>query len=269
MIRLLWAIIAALSGFQSRRSLMIENLALRQQLSTVQQKRRPRIGLVDRAFWVVLRRVWTRWSETVVIVKPETVIGWHRAGFGLYWRWLSRRRRSPGRASVGREVRELARRMTRENGWGAPRIHGELLKLGFRVSERTVSRYMRRHERSPERRQSWLTFLRNHREVIVAMDFFTVPTATFRVLYVWFAIKHSRREIVHWSVTGSPTASWVVQQLREAFPFDEAGRSSKCLVFDRDTIFSGDVVAAVTSMALDPTRTSYQSPWQNGVAERV
>ncbi len=158
--------------------------------------------------------------------------------------------------------------MARENGWGAPRIHGELLKLGFRVSERTVSRYLRRLGRSPERRQSWFTFLRNHREAIVAMDFFAVPTATFRVLYVWFAIRHSRREIVHWSVTESPTAPWVVQQLREAFPFDGAGGRSRYLVLDRDTIFSAAVVAAIASMGLEPTRTSYQSPWQNGVAER-
>ena len=152
--------------------------------------------------------------------------------------------------------------MARENGWGAPRIHGELLKLGFKVSERTVSRYMRRLGRSPERRQSWLTFLRNHREVIVAMDFFTVPTATFRVLYVWFAIKHSRREILHWSVTGSPTAPWVVQQLRGAFPFDAGGGGSRYMVFDRDRIFSAAVVAAVESMGLESTRTSYQGPWQ-------
>jgi putative transposase len=269
MIRLLWAIIAAVfSGFRSQGGLMIENMALRQQLSTVLQKRRPRIGLVDRAFWVVLRRVWTRWSETVVIVKPETVVGWHRAGFGLYWRWLSKRRRLPGRTGVGREVRDLVRRMASENGWGAPRIHGELLKLGFRVSERTVSRYMRRVGRSPDRRQSWLTFLRNHREVIVAMDLFTVPTATFRVLYVWFAIRHSRREIVHWSVTESPTAPWVVQQLRETFPFDDAEGRSRYLVLDRDTIFSAAVIAAIESMGLEPTRTSYKSPWQNGVAER-
>jgi len=165
MIRLLGAIIAALfSGFRSQGGLMIENLVLRQQLSTVLQKRRPRIGAVDRAFWVVLRRVWARWSAAVVVVKPETVIGWHRAGFALYWRWLSRRGKSPGRAVVGREVGDLVRRMAHENGWGAPRIHGELLKLGFKISERTVSRYMRKHGRSPERRQSWLTFLRNHRE---------------------------------------------------------------------------------------------------------
>ena len=269
MIRLLWAIIVALSsGFRSRRGLMLENLAPRQQLSTVLQMRRSRIGLVDRAFWVVLRGVWARWSDAVVIVKPETVIGWHRSGFALYWRWLSKRKRSPGRTAVGREVRDLVRRMARENGWGAPRIHGELLKLGFMVSERTVSRFMRKHGRSPERRQSWLTFLRNHREVIVAMDFFTVPTATFRVLYVWFAIRHSRREIVHWSVTESPMSPWVVQQLRDAFPFDDAVGRSRYLVLDRDTIFSAAVVAAIASMGLEPTRTSYQSPWQNGVAER-
>jgi putative transposase len=129
-------------------------------------------------------------------------------------------------------------------------------------------RYMRQHRHRPERRQNWLTFLWNHREVIVAMDFFVVPTATFRLLYVWFAIRHFRREIVHWCVTESPTAPWVVQQLREAFPFDEAGRGSRYLVFDRDTIFSAEVVAVVASMAIEPTRTSYQSPWQNGVAER-
>jgi putative transposase len=269
MVRLLSAIIAALfSGFRSQTGLMIENLALRQQLSTVLQKRRPQIGLVDRAFWVVLRRVWARWSDAVVIVKPETVIGWHRAGFTLYWRWLSRRRRSLGRTRIWRDFRDLVRRMAHENGWGAPRIHGELLKLGFRVSERTVSRYMRRLGRSPGRGQSWLTFLRNHREVIVAMDFFAVPTATFRVLYVWFAIRHSRREIVHWSVTESPTPPWVVQQLREAFPFDETGHGVRYLLFDRDSSFSTDVVTAATSMALKPVQTSYQSPWQNGVAER-
>ncbi len=261
------SIAALLSGFRSRRELILENLALRQQLATLVQKRRPLIRPADRAFWVVLRRLWSRWAAAIVIVKPETVIGWHRAGFALYWRWLSRPARGGGRPGVGREVRDLIRRMASENGWGAPRIHGELTKLGFKISERTVSRYLRKHGRSPKRRQSWLTFLRNHREVIVAMDFFTVPTATFRVLYVWFAIRHSRREIVHWSVTERPTAPWVVQQLREAFPFDVAGLS-RYLVFDRDTIFSAEVVAAVSSMTLEPTRTSYQSPWQNGVAER-
>ena len=120
--------------------------------------------------------------------------------------------------------------MARENGWGATRIHGELQKLGFDVSERTVSRYLTRDRRRPENRQSWLTFLRNHREAIVGMDFFVVPTASFRVLYVWFAIRHARREVVHWGATENPTSAWVVQQLREAFPYDRAG--AKYLVLD-------------------------------------
>ena len=158
--------------------------------------------------------------------------------------------------------------MASENGWGAPRIHGELLKLGLNVSERTVSRYLRPDRRRSGQRQSWITSLRNHREAIVAMDFFVVPTAAFRLLYVWFAIRHSRREVVHWGVSQCPTAPWVVQQLREAFPFGEAGHWSRYLVFDRDAIFSAAVVATVTSMELEPTRTSYRSPWQNGVAER-
>ncbi len=191
MLRLISVSIAALlSGFRSRRELILENLALRQQLATLVQKRRPLIMPAERAFWVVLRRLWSRWAAAIVIVKPETVIGWHRAGFALHWRRLSGPARGGGRPGVGREVRDLIRRMASENGWGAPRIHGELTKLGFTISERSVSRYLRALCPRPERRQGWLTFLRNHREVIVAMDFFTVPTATFRLLYVWFAIRH-------------------------------------------------------------------------------
>ena len=172
MVRLLTASVAALlSEFRSRRELVLENLALRQQVATVLQKRRPRIRPADRAFWVVLRRLWSRWSDAIAIVKPETVIRWHRAGFALYWKWLSKGK-APGRPALAREVGDLVRRMARENGWGATRIHGELVKLGFGVSERSVSRLLRQHGRRPERRQSWLTFLRNHREVIVAMDLF-------------------------------------------------------------------------------------------------
>jgi putative transposase len=158
--------------------------------------------------------------------------------------------------------------MARVNEWGTLRIHGELLKLGFAVSERTVSRYLRWLAPFPERGRSWLSFLRNHREVIVVMDLFTVPTAAFRVLYVWFAIRLACREMARWSVTESPTASWVVQQLREAFPFDDAGGRARYLVLDRDSTFTAAVVAAIESAGLEPTRTSSQSPWQNGVAER-
>ena len=155
--------------------------------------------------------------------------------------------------------------MASENSWGAPRIHGELLRLGFEVSERSVSRCLRSMWRPPRPGQSWRTFLRNHRDGIAAMDLFTVPTATFRVLYVLFVIRHGRRDIPRWGVTPNPTAAWVVQQLREAFPFESAPRH---LIFDRDAIFAPAVVATLRAMGIEPTRTSYQSPWQNGVAER-
>jgi transposase InsO family protein len=155
--------------------------------------------------------------------------------------------------------------MATENGWGAPRIDGELRMLGFDVSERTVSRYLRGLRRRPKARQNWLTFLHNHREVIAAMDLFVVCTATFRLLYVLFVIRHGRREIVHFNVTDHPTAAWVVQQIREAFPFDTA---PKYLIFDRDSTFSAQVVGAVKAVGATPTRTAYRAPWQNGTAER-
>jgi len=266
MLRLLAALLPALrSAFRSRRELLLENLALRQQLATLAGRQRPRLGSADRIFWVALRRLWAGWANVLLIVKPQTVIQWHRAGFKAYWRWRSHKEKRSGRPPLAREVRDLIRRMATENLWGAPRIHGELLKLGFEISERSVSRYLRSVRWRPGSRQTWLTFLKNHREAIAAMDFFTVPTAAFRLLYVMFVIRHARREVVHWNITAAPTASWVIQQLREAFPFDAA---SRYLIFDRDSIFCSDVVAVVRSMALKPTRTSYRSPWQNGVAER-
>ena len=266
MLRLIATLVPALrSAFRSHRELLLENIALRQQLATMVQRGRPRIRAVDRAFWIALRRVWSRWADILVIVKPETVVAWHRAGFRLYWRWLSRRGKRAGRQPLARKVRDLIRRMATENLWGAPRIHGELLELGFETSERKVSRYLRTLHLRPGSRQTWSTFLKNHRDAIVAMDLFTVPTATFRLLYVLFMIRHARREIIHWNIIANPTGSWVIQQMREAFPFD-AG--SRYLLFDRDSIFCADVVAVVRSMAMKPTRTSYRSPWQNGVAER-
>ena len=153
----------------------------------------------------------------MVIVKPETVVAWHRAGFRLFWR-LRSRPKNLGRPKIDAAARSLIQRMVKENStWGAPRIHGELLKLGFEVSERTVSRYIRRLSPPEQARKLW-TFLRNHREVITAMDFFTVPTLTFRVLYCFFVIEHGRRKILHFNVTEHPTGSWIAQQLREAFP---------------------------------------------------
>jgi transposase InsO family protein len=251
---------------RSRADLLMENLVLRQQV-TVLLGERPRVRLddVERGFWVAVRRAWAGWSERLVIVKPETVVRWHRERFRRYWTRLSRRGRGPGRPRTSHEVRRLIRQMARDNGWGAPRIHGELLKLGFDVSEATVSRYMPRLPPDLSKQHRWMTFLRNHREGIAAMDFFTVATAQMRVLYCFFVIEHGRRRIVHVGATFAPTSAWVIQQLREAFPFDTAPRH---LVFDRDSIFGAAVVGFVETLGTKPVRTSFRSPWQNGVAER-
>ena len=251
---------------RSRNSLGLEILALRQQLSVLKRKNpRPRLSPWDQVFWVFLRRVWSRWAEVLVVVKPETVVRWHRAGFRLYWRFLSRRKES-GRPRISSELRQLIERMARENPtWGGPRIHGELLKLGFDVSERTISRYLFRVGRNGDARKLWLVFLKNHREVIAAMDFFTVPTATFRVLYCFFVISHSRRKVLHFNATEHPTGPWIGQQLREAFPDDTAPRY---LILDRDRKYEGEATEVLRSLSSELIRTAYQSPWQNGVAER-
>lgn len=253
--------------FRSRRSLLLENLALRQQLATLKRRYpRPRLGAVDKLFWVLARKFWSGWKQALIIVSPDTVVRWHRSGFALYWRAISRARRIVGRTRISKEVRDLIIRMVMENPtWGAPRIHGELWMLGFDVSERTISRWMRRAPRDPERAKRWLAFLRNHREAIAAMDFFTVPTITFGVLYCFFIIEHGRRRILHFNVTRHPTSLWIVQQLREAFPYHLAPRF---LIFDRDAKYGLEVPIAVRSMAIRPVRTSFRSPWQNGVAER-
>jgi hypothetical protein len=177
-------------AFSSGDSLILENLALRQQLLVLHAKRpRRRLTAGHGLFWVVLRKLWSGWKEPLILVTPRTVVGWHRAGFRLYWTWVSRARRVGGRRRVSREVRALIFRMAAENPtWGAPRIHGELLKLGFELSETTVSRWLRRVPRTPDLARRWPTFLRNHREAIAAMDFFTVPTLTFGVLYCFFVI---------------------------------------------------------------------------------
>jgi len=264
MLRVLLVVLHSLrSTLRSHADLALENLALRQQLAAfAHSRRRPRIRFADRCFWIALRRLWSRWLEVLVFVKPETVVRWHRAGFRRYWTWLSRRR--PGRPTIDPQVATLIRRMTTENPtWGAPRIHGELHMIGFDVSERTISRYMPRRSPRPDAVQRWLVFLRNHRDAIAAMDFFTVPTITFRVLYVWFVVEHDRRRILRSDVTKHPAATWVIQQLREAFPFGAAARH---LIFDRDSIFSAEVVGTVKSFGMKPTRTAWRSPWQKGDA---
>ena len=250
--------------FRSRNEQAIVELALRQQLATYSQKKtKPKIAPLDRVFWVALFRFWPRWKRVLVIVKPDTVIRWHRKGFRLYWRWISKR--GPGRPPISHEVRALIKVFALDNGWGARKVRAELSKLGFTVSLATVSRYMSKHPRDKGKQQRWMTFLRNHSDGIVAMDFFVVPTITFRLLYVWFVIDHNKRRIIHVNVTSHPTSKWVVQQLRESFPDDMA---PNYLIFDNDTIFSSKVSASIESLGITPKRTAYRSPWQNGTAER-
>ena len=252
------------SAFCVREALILENLALRQQLLALHAHRpRRRLTAADKLFWVVVRRLWARWKEPLILVTPRTVVGWHRAGFRLYWKWLSRAKSRGGRKPVSKQIRALIFQMVAENPtWGAPRIHGELLKLGFDLSEPTVSRWVRRAPRPPDPARRWLIFLRNHREAIAAMDFFTVPTLTFGVLYCFFLIGHDRRRILHHNVTLNPNALWIELQLHEAW---ECGQQpERFLIFDRDAKFSADVVSTVKAMGGHPIRTAFRSPWQIG-----
>ena len=259
------ALLAYLHAFlRTRHDLGLEILALRQQVTVLKRKHpRPCLNNLGRLFWLALRRLWPRWMEVLILVKPETVVGWHRAGFRLYWRLRSR----GGGRKIGADVFEIVRRMARENpSWGAPRIHGELLKVGVDISERTVSRYLKRRLPRPgDAAKNWLAFLSNHREAIAAIDFFTVPTVTFRLLYCFFAIDHGRRRVLHFNVTAHPTAEWVVQQLRETFSDSDRHRY---VILDRDSKFSAEVIGFLHSSGIKPVRTSVRSPWQNGVAER-
>jgi putative transposase len=212
------------SAVRAPSDLIIENPALRQQLA-VFKRHGPcrRLAHADRLFWIALSRFWSRWREVLVVVKPATVVGWHRWAFRRFWTWRSRHRQ-PGRPPTSREVRALIKHMAAANvGWGAPRIHGELLNLGIVISEREVSRLMPPRRRKPPS-QTWRTFLDNHVGSLVSIDFFTVPTATFRVLYVFFVLAHDRRRILHFNVTEHPGAQWTAQQRRLLLAHDPGHR---------------------------------------------
>ena len=250
--------------FRTRQEQAIVELALRQQLATYAHRQaKPRLSPLDRAFWVALSRLWPRWRTALIVVQPETVIRWHRHGFRHYWRSISVP--GPGRPAISAETKQMIRQMTAENNWRARKVRAELSKLGIEVSLATVSRYLPKAQPDPESHQSWLTFLRNHKDGIAGMDFFVVPTVRFQLLYVWFAIDHGRRRILHFNVTASPTARWVLLQLREAFPDEPAHRF---LIFDNDAIFSAEVARSIAGFGIWPRRTAYRSPWQNGTAER-
>jgi putative transposase len=256
----------ASSILRSRAALELENLALRHQIGVLQRSARKRLKLIllDRLLWAWLSRVWSDWRSALAIVRPATVLAWHRRGFGLFWAWKIRRGH-PGRPTLPRDVRDLIRRMCRENPtWGAPRIHGELLKLGINIAESSVSKYMVRGRKPPS--QTWRTFLENHAQQLVSIDFFTVPTIRFQVLYVFLVLAHDRRRILHFNVTAHPTAQWTGQQLREAFPFEQVPRY---LLRDRDAIFGEEFQRQVTDMGIQEILSAPRSPWQRAYVERV
>jgi hypothetical protein len=254
-----------LRGLRTRSALVLENLALRHQLAVLQRTaRRPRLRPSDRVSWVLLSRLWGGWAEAVSIVQPEMVLRWHRTGFRLFWTWKSRRHR-PGRPAVAPEVRALIRRMADANPlWGSPRIHGELQKLGIEIAQATVSKYLA--GRRPPPSQTWRTFLDNHLRSLVAVDFFTVPTVMFKVVFVFVVLAHARRRVVHVNVTNTPTAEWTAQQLVEAFPWDTGPRY---LLRDHDAIYGSVFSNRVHSLGIHEVKTAPHSPWQNPYAERL
>ena len=260
-------LLVSLAGllFRSRTGLLAENMALRHQLSVLQRTaRRPRLKARDRIFWVWLSRIWPDWRSALVIVKPETVITWHRQGFKLYWRWKSRAGK-PGRPRVDPEIRELIRRMSRENPlWGAPRIVDELALLGVHAAKSTVEQYMIRNGKPPS--QTWKIFIDNHIKDIAAVDFFTVSTVAFRILYCFVVLRLDRRRVVHFNVTTNPTAPWTAQQLVEAFPYDQTPRF---LIRDRDGVYGDAVRSRLHGMNFHEVLTAPRSPWQNGYPERL
>jgi hypothetical protein len=209
-------------------------------------------------FWVLLARLWHGWAKAVAIVQPETVIRWQRTGFRLFWTWKSRRH-GPRRPAIAPDIRALIRTMARANPlWGAPRIHGELQKLGIEISQATVSKYVVRHRKPPS--QTWRTFLDNHIRSLVSVDFFTVPTVLFKVLFVFVVLAHDRRRVVHVNVTDTPTAEWSAQQLVEAFPWDTAPRY---LLRDRDAVYGAVFSRRVQALGILEVKTTPRSPWQN------
>jgi transposase InsO family protein len=264
MVRWLEILVGTLrSTVRTRRELGLENLALRQQLAGWKARQpRPRLTALDRIFWVLLSRLWKNWQNSLRVVRPATVVRWHRQGFRRYWAWKSRRR---GRPAIGTELRDLIRRMSQANPlWGAPRIHGELLKLGLTVSQATASKYMVRPRRAPS--QAWRTFLKNPAQHLIALDFFTVPTATFRVLFVLVVLSHGRRRLVHFNVTEHPTAEWTARQLIEACGWEEGPRQ---LIRDRDQVYGERFSRQARMLDLREAVIAPGSPWQNAYAERV
>jgi transposase InsO family protein len=266
MIGLLCFIVNVLaSPFKSKLRLEAENAVLRHQLIVLKRRLHGRVRLTnrDRWFFIQLYRWFPSILQVLTIIRPETLLRWHRAGFRSYWRWKSRP--LGGRPQIDTELRVLIRRMSLENPlWGAPRIHGELLKLGFEVAQSSVAKYMVKRRGPPS--QGWQTFLRNHAPDIAAMDLFVVPTLGFDLLYAFVIVRLDRRDLVWINVTATPTAEWVARQITEAFPWNEAPRY---LVRDRDRIYGSVVKRRLRAMGIRDKPITPASPWQNAFAERL
>src|ERR1700756_1018857 len=260
-----FALAVLASPFKSRLRLEAENAVLRHQLMVLRRRLQGRIRLAnhDRLFFTQMYRWFPAILNVLTIIRPETLMCWHRAGFRCYWRWKSRS--SGGRPQIDTELRVLIRRISVENPlWGAPRIHGELLKLGFEVAQSSVAKYMVKRREPPS--QGWRTFLRNHAPEIAAMDFFVVPTIGFDLLYAFVIVRIDRRDLVWVNVTKNPTAEWVARQITEAFPWDGA---PGFMIRDRDRIYGGIVTRRLRAMGIRDKPTAPVSPWQNGFAERL
>jgi transposase InsO family protein len=262
---LCFALAVLASPFKSKLRLEAENAVLRHQLIVLRRRPHGRIRLTnhDRLFLIQLYRWFPAILKVLTIIRPETLLRWHRAGFDGYWRWTSRPR--GGRPQIETELRVLIRRMSVENPlWGAPRIHGELLKLGFEVAQSSVAKYMVKRRGPPG--QGWRTFLHNHVPDIAAMDLFVVPTIGFDLLYAFVIVRLGRRDLVWINVTAYPTADWVARQITEAFPWNEAPRY---MIRDRDRIYGAVVTRRLRAMGIRDKPTAPASPWQNGFAERL
>jgi transposase InsO family protein len=259
--------------FQSKQDLATEVVALRSQLALYQQMvakqnlPKPRSTPAFRGLWVLLSKYWPKWQDAICLVKPETVMRWHRAGFRIFWRYKSRRK--VGRPTVSTEMRRLIRKIAAENPlWSPERIHDQLVSLGYDPpSPNTIRKYLPKPTRDMSKSsQTWKTFIENHMDVTWAMDFLVVPTLSFRLLYVFVVISHDRRRVVHFGVTRHPTMDWVVQQLRKTTGY---GVQPKHLIRDNDSIYGSDVKMFLRNSAIKDIRTAFRSPWQNGICERM
>jgi len=262
-LRFLRVLVAWLHSAHARRD--AEILYLRQQLIVLKRTApaRPKLKTIDRLIFVCLYRLFPSLLDASIIFRPETLLRWHRTGFRLFWHWKSRRR--AGRPALSADIRSIVRRISRENPlWGAPRIHGELLKLGLEIAQSTVAKYMVRRRRPPA--QGWKTFLRNHTPHIAAIDMFVVPTIGFGLLYGLVIIRLERRHLVWINVTANPSAEWIARQITESFPWDQA---PQYLIRDRDASYGHAVTRRLAAMGIRDRPTAPRSPWQNGHTERL